>query len=186
MLRRLLVIALVATGSVAGSVGTAHGATVPPDQWAPKFCTALDDWQQTIQTESDNVSTQLQGVTDLKTGRDTITDLLGRMVDATDTTTAAIEDAGSPSTPNGARIAATFVNGFKAVSKQFAKARARAEKLSTTSAEAFKKKGKQLGMQLSNSGDELGKGFSAVGKLDKGKKLETAVKAAPECSFLNT
>jgi hypothetical protein len=37
---------------------------------------------------------------------------------------------------------------------------------------------------LSTSSNELGKGFSSIGKLDKGKKLEAAVKAAPECAFL--
>jgi hypothetical protein len=186
MFRRLLVPALVATGLVAGSMGTAHASSVSADDWAPKFCTALHDWQTAIQGESDQITSQLEGVTDLATGRDTIAALLGKMVDATDTATQAIKDAGSPSTPNGAKIEATFVKGFKAITKQFAKSQSQAEKLPTTSPTAFKTKGKQIGVELSDSGDELGKGFDAVGKLDKGKKLETAVKAAPECSFLNT
>ena len=186
MLRRLVVPALLATGLVAGSFGTAHAANVPADEWAPKFCTALQDWQTAIQGQSDQVTSELAGVTDLDTGRQTIADLLGQMVDATDTTTGALKDAGSPSTPNGAKIQTVFVNGFKAISKEFAKAQAKAEKMSTTSPTAFAKQGKKIGTELSASGDELGKNFDAVDKLDKGKKLENAVKAAPECAFLNT
>jgi hypothetical protein len=186
MLRRLLLPALVATGLVAGSFGTAHAATVPADTWAPKFCTALQEWQQSISSQSDQVTSELEGVTDLQTGREKIADLLGQRVDATATTAGAIKDAGSPSTPNGAKIQTVFVNGFKAISKEFAKAQAKAEKLSTTSPTAFAKQGKKIGTELSASGDELGKNFDAVDKLDKGKKLESAVKAAPECAFLNT
>ena len=48
MVRRLLVPALVATGLVATSFGTAHAATVSPATWAPKFCTAVIDYQTTI------------------------------------------------------------------------------------------------------------------------------------------
>jgi hypothetical protein len=185
MLRRLLVPTLVATGLVAGSFGTAHAASVPADQWASKFCTAAEEWQQSITTQSDQITSQLEGVTDLKTGRDTIADLLGQMVDATDTATEAIKDAGSPSTTNGAKIETVFVNGFKAISKEFAKAQAKAEKLSTTSPTAFTKQGKKIGTELSASSETLGKGFAAVEKLDKGKKLENTVKATPECAFLN-
>jgi hypothetical protein len=186
MFRRFFIPALVTTGLVAGAVGSAHAGAVSANDWAPKFCTALQDWQTAVQDQSDQVTSQLEGVTDLETGRDTIAELLGKMVDATDTATDAIKDAGNPSTPNGTKIEATFVKGFKAISKQFAKSQSQAEKLPTTSVTAFKTKGKQIGVELSASGDELGNNFEAVDKLDKGKKLQNAVKAAPECAFLNT
>ena len=77
-----------------------------------------------------------------------------------------------------------FVAGLKASAKLFADARLKASKLPTTDADAFKAKGKELGQDLSDAGDELSKSFGGIGKLDKGKKLETAVKAASECAFL--
>jgi hypothetical protein len=186
MFRRALVTTCLVTGLVAASFGTAQAATVSPGSWAADFCTAVDTWQQDSTVKVDDLNAQLEGVTDLTTGRDTIVDLLGDLVDSTDTAVDAIKDAGAPSTPNGAKISAAFVTGFKAVSKQFAKSQQQAEKLSTTSPAEFATKGKQIGTELSNSGERLNDGFSAVDKLDKGKKLEKAVKAAPECAFLNT
>jgi hypothetical protein len=186
MIRRLTGIGALVVAVVAMSVPAAHAATVSADEWAPKFCTAMSDWQSTITDKGDAMQTELQSVTDLQTGREQIAAFLGDMVDATDTAVGAIKDAGAPSTPIVAKISAVFQSGFKAISKVFAKAEAQAEKLPTDSAKAFKAKGKQLGKALSTSSNELGKGFSSIGKLDKGKKLETAVKAAPECAFLNS
>jgi hypothetical protein len=108
------------------------------------------------------------------------------MVDATDEATDSIKHAGNPSSPNGKKIAAVFVAGFKAVSKEFAKAQSSAKRLPTDSVDDFKTKGEALGQALSDSSNELGDGFSAVDRLDKGKKLETAVKAAPACAFLGS
>jgi hypothetical protein len=192
MIRRLscagaLVVALLAT-----SIPAAHAATVSPSKWAPKFCTALEEWQTTIQEKGDALTSELENVdaagqtpkSILTSAREQIATFLGDMVDATDDATDAIKSAGKPSSPNGAKISATFVAGFKAISKEFAKAQDNAEDLPTDSVTAFKTKGKALGEALSNSGDRLSSGFSSIDKLDKGKKLEAAVKAAPECSFL--
>jgi len=192
MIRRLCCTGALALGLLATSAPAAHAATVSPSKWAPKFCTALEDWQSTIQEKGGELTSALQGVDAnaqsseaiLSDARDQISSFLDDMVAVTDSTTDKIKRAGSPSSPNGAKIAATFVNGFKAISKEFAKTQARAEKLPTNSVAAFKTKGQQLGQALSDSGDTLSAGFGNIGKLDKGKKLEAAVKAAPECKFL--
>ncbi len=120
----------------------------------------------------------------LGTARDKIAAFLDDMVTATDKAAAGIKSAGSPSSPNGGKIATVFVNGFKAISKEFKSAEAQAKQLPTTSAADFQSKGTELGQTISDSANELSKGFSSVDKLDKGKKLETAVKAAPACAFL--
>jgi hypothetical protein len=186
MIRRLCCTGALALGLLVTSIPAAHAASVSPSKWAPKFCTALDEWQTTISDKGDAMTTELASVTDLETGRDQIAAFLGDMVDATDKATKAIKAAGAPKSPNGAKISAVFVNGFKAISKEFAKAQTKAEELPTTSPEAFKVGGEALGKSLSDAGDELGKGFGKVDKLDKGGKLEKAVKAAPACAFLNS
>jgi hypothetical protein len=53
MLRRTLVTACLVAGLVTTSLGTAHGATVSPDTWAPKFCKALKSWQSTLATQGE-------------------------------------------------------------------------------------------------------------------------------------
>jgi hypothetical protein len=184
MVRRLLVPALVATGLVAGSFGAAHAATVSPATWAPKFCTAVIDYQTTIAQDGESLTAQLENVTDLASGRDQIESFLGDMANAAKTAKRRIQAAGAPSTPNGGKIATMFAAGLDASAKAFAKVEAEAAKLPTSTPEAFKIKGKQLGEHLTTAGDALDKSFSGIGKLDKGKKLEAAVKAAPECESL--
>ena len=184
MLRRLCITSCLVLGLVGASLGTAHAATVPPGKWAPKFCTAIDDYQSTISTQSDAVDTALTGVTDPKSGRDQLVSYLGKMVVAAKTAARALNRAGSPSTPNGSKIAAKFVAGLSASAKLFANAEAKAAKLSTTDVTAFSVDGKKLGQDLSDAAQQLSTSFSGIGKLDKGKKLEAAVKAAPECAFL--
>ena len=184
MLRRALLTTLVVGGLFAASFGTAAAATVSPSTWAPKFCTAVVQYQSTISQQSDSLSTALTDVTDLKTGRDQIVAYLGAMQDAATTAKQQLQKAGAPSSANGTKIAKTFVAGLGASAKLFANAKADAAKLSTTDASAFKTKGKQVGQALSDAGDQLSKRFSGIPKLDTGKKLETAVKAAPECAPL--
>jgi hypothetical protein len=184
MIRRLCCTTVLAIVTLATCVPAAHAATVSPAKWAPKFCAALSDWGATIDEKGGALTDELAGVADLETGRDQIAAFLGDMVDATDDTVDAIKDAGTPSSSNGAKIVAAFVKGFKTISKEFAKAQEEAEDLPTTSPAEFRAAGTALGESISDSGDELSKGFESVDKLDKGRKLEKAVKAAPACAFL--
>jgi hypothetical protein len=192
MIRRLCCTGALALALLVTSVPAANAATVSPSTWAPKFCTALTDWQTTIQEKSDELSSALDTAGTagqspaaiLATARRQIASFLGDMVDATDDATSAIDDAGAPSSPNGAKIATVFVNGFKAISKKFADAQDDANALPTTSVQKFQVKGKQLRASLSDYGDTLSASFGSIGKLDKGKKLTAAVKAAPECASI--
>jgi hypothetical protein len=192
IVRRLSVVALVVVGLVAGATTGATAATVPPSTWAPKFCTAFTNWQTTISAKSDELSSAIdQAATAgqspkaiLSNARDQIASFLGDMVDATDDATSAIKAAGAPSSANGAKISAVFVSGFKAISKSFADSQDQAQQLPTNSVQKFKVKGKELGVSMSEYGETLSKNFSSIGKLDKGKKLTAAVKAAPECASI--
>jgi hypothetical protein len=193
MIRRLCVIGALALALLATSVPTAQAATVSPSEWAPAFCSAFSDWQTTINDKSSEMSTALDAAASagqspkaiLSNARDEIASFLGEMVDATDDATAAIKDAGVPSSPNGAKISAVFVKGFGAISDEFAEAQDLAEKLPVNSVQKFKVKGKELGVSMSEYGDSLSKDFSSIGKLDKRKKLEVAVKATPECAAIS-
>ncbi len=184
MIRRLCCTGALALALLATSIPAAHAATVSPGKWAPKFCDAVVEYQTTITEKSDSMSTALDQGTDLETARDQIVTFLGDMVTAANTAKRAIQAAGTPSSPNGDKIEAAFVSGLGASAKVFAKGEAAAKKLPTGSADAFKTKGKQLGVDLNKAGEELSKSFSGIGKLDKGKKLEAAAKAAPECASL--
>jgi hypothetical protein len=106
------------------------------------------------------------------------------MQDAATTAKQQVQQAGAPALPNGTKIAKTFVAGLAASATLFAKAKAQAAKLPTTSINQFKVKGKQVGQSLSDAAEALSQRFAGIKKLDTGKKLEAAVKAAPECAPL--
>jgi hypothetical protein len=184
IIRRFSVVALVVVGLVAGATTCASAATVSPSTWAPRFCTALEDYQTTISDKSDQMTTALEGVTDLSEGRAQVVSFLSEMVTAAKAAKRAIARAGSPSTPNGGKIEALFVKALDASAGIFSDAKAQAAKISVKSKAAFAKEGKQVGVDLQDAGDRIGKSFGGVGKLDTGKKLETAIKATPECAFL--
>ena len=184
MIRRLCCTGVLVLAFIASSVPSAHAATVSPSTWAPKFCTAIEKYQTTITDAQDQMDTALAGVTDLSEGRTQIVSFLGEMVSAAKTARRAVERAGNPSSPNGAKIEAKFVAALDASADIFADAKAKAAKISTTSPSAFAKEGKQVGVDLSDAAEKLSAGFGGIGKLDKGKKLEAAVRAAPECEFL--
>jgi len=185
MIRRLCCTGALALGLLVTSIPGAHAATVSPDKWAPKFCNAVVDYQTTISEKSDAMSAALDSTTDLASARSQIVSFLGDMVAAAKTAKRELQQAGSPATPNGSKIAAKFADGLDASAKVFAKAKAQAAKISTTSVESFTVDGKKVGADLTAAADELGKSFNGIGKLDTGKKLEAAVKAAPECASLS-
>lgn len=184
MIRRLCFTGALALGLLVTSIPAAQAATVSPSKWAPKFCNAVIDYQTTITQKSDAMTSALEGVTDLKVARGEVVKFLGDMVTAAKKAERAVKAAGVPSSPNGGKIEAAFASGLGESAKIFAKAKETASKLPIKSMKEFKSKGKQLGRDLSNAGNKLSKSFSGISKLDKGKKLENAVKAAPECSAL--
>ena len=184
MIRRLCLTGALALALLATSIPAAHAATVSPSTWAPKFCTAIQEYQTTITDAQDQMDTATQGVTDLTEGRTQIVAFLGDMVTAAKTAKTAVARAGNPSSPNGAKIEAQFVKALDASAGIFADAKAKAAKISTKNPTEFAKGGKQVGVDLTSAGEKLSTGFSGIGKLDKGKKLEAAVRAAPECAFL--
>jgi hypothetical protein len=184
MIRRLCCAGALALTLVATSIPAAHAATVSPGKWAPKFCNAVVDYQTTISEKSDAMSTALDSTTDLASARSQIVSFLGDMVTAAKTAKREIQQAGTPSTANGAKIASKFADGLDASAKVFANGKAQAAKISTASVKSFAVDGKKVGADLSAAADELSKSFSGIGKLDTGKKLEAAVKAAPECASL--
>ena len=95
IIRRIPVVAFVVVGLVAGATTGASAATVSPSTWAPKFCTALEDYQTTISDKSEQMTTALEGVTDLSEGRARIVSFLGEMVTAAKTAKRVI----APQTP---------------------------------------------------------------------------------------
>jgi hypothetical protein len=186
IVRRVSVVALVVAALVIGAVGSASAATVSPEDWAPKFCSTIDSYQKTISTESEDLTSTLSGVTNLKQGRAEIVAFLGKMVTAAKTAKNHMKAAGVPSSTNGSKIAAKFVSALDQSTKVFSEAKAQASKVSVKTPAAFEKQGTKVGTDLQKAADQLGKGFDGVSELDTKGELQTAAQASPECAFLSS
>jgi hypothetical protein len=184
MIRRLCCIGALVAAVLATSIPTAHAAAVPPSKWAPKFCTALKTWVDTTSQKAGDVESSLSNVSDLQTARDQLVRYLGEMASETQDAINALKKAGTPATPNGGKIAALFVKAFQTTKSQFVKAKDDASNLSTTDASSFATDGGRIATSLSRTSDSVGKSFDGAQKLDKGKKLENALRAERVCAFL--
>lgn len=182
---RAVAIAVLAAVPVVGLAAAPAGAkTVLPQKWATSFCTALSDWQDTIQTASSDVSGALSDTSDLAASKTTLVDFLNQAIDATDTAISDAKAAGAPDTTNGAKIQAALVKGFSKAKGIFAKAEVDAEKLPTDDAATFSTEATAIGQQIQDSASKIDAAFGNIDKLDKGGKLDKVVKATKACSFL--
>ena len=184
MIRRLCCVGALAAALLATSVPVAHAATMSPNKWASKFCIALKTWGDTTSQKAGDVESSLSTVSDLETARDQLVQYLGEMEAETQDAVDALKKAGTPSTPNGGKIAALFVKALQTTKAKFADAKDDASHLSTTDPAAFATDSGRIATNLSRAGDAIGDSFDGAQKLDKGKKLENALKATRVCAFL--
>jgi hypothetical protein len=185
IVRRVCLTALVVVGLLVGAMGgAASAATVEPSEWAPNFCSTLSTYQDTLAKGSDDLTSSLSGVTNLKKARAKLVAFLGKMTNAAKTAKSDLQDAGAPSSANGSEIAGKFVTALDQSSDIFAKAKAQAAKVSTSNAAAFQKQGIKVGTDLSKAATKLSATFTDLGTLDSDGELSTALLADSSCSNL--
>jgi hypothetical protein len=186
MIRRIVLTGALAVGLVATSFATAEGATVSTDTWAPKFCNAVTQYEQAIQTKSAALESDLGSSQNLKAVRSKLVTFLGAMEKAANTAKQQIQRAGAPSATNGAKISAKFVSALGKSADVFAKAKGQAAKVSTATPKAFEKQTTQVGTDLEKAGKSLSTEFGNIKSLDTSSKIQTSLQAAPECSSLTS
>jgi hypothetical protein len=184
IVRRVFVTAVLAVGSVGVAAPSASAATVSPAEWAPKFCSALTDYQSTLSKGSDDLTTSLAGTTNLKKARAKLVSFLGKMSKAAKTAKGDLQGAGSPSSANGSEIAGKFVTALGQSSDIFSKAKAQAAKVPTSSPTAFQKQGVKVGTDLSKAATKLADTFTDIATLDTDGELSIALQADSSCTQL--
>jgi hypothetical protein len=185
IVRRVAVTAVVVVGLLAGALGSAaSAATVEPSEWAPEFCSTLATYQDTLTTGNDELTSSLEGVTNLKKARAKIVAFLGTMTTAAKTAKRDLQDAGAPSSTNGAKIAGAFVTALGQSGDLFAKAKAQAAKVSTSNPAAFQKQGAKVATNLGTAATKLSETFTGLPTLDSKAELSQALLAEPSCSNL--
>jgi hypothetical protein len=185
VLRRSFVVTICGFVIVAVTASGASAKTVSPDQWAPKFCTALSKWQDTLNQDSSDAQSALSGDTsNLKQAKSELVSFLGKSVTNSNQTVAALKDAGTPKSTNGAKIANEFVSGMQNASKLFQAAKTKVQKASTSSLTKFNAVTSSVSSALNKGGDAIEKSFTDTASLDTKGELADALQNEPSCAFL--
>ncbi len=186
MCRKLVMVACLSVAMVLTSVVPASAASVAPSTWAPKFCSTLDSFQQKLQSDGSAADKALSGqATDLKAAKAQLVAFLNKAVTNTKRAVQQLQKAGTPKTPNGAKIAAKFVSALQSAQSLFASAATTAASLSTTKLSKFESTSQRITAALNRGGTAIDKSFTDVKALDTSGVLTQTLQNAPACAFLN-
>jgi hypothetical protein len=176
-------LALAAAGCGGGG-GTSYSGT-EPDAWAATVCGALGDWATGLKADSDQLGTSLSGTRDLNVVKQKFVAFLERAESSSRTMVTRISGAGAPAVKDGEAIQEQLVSGLAGAQASFARAIARAEKLSTTNPQAFATGVQSLGSDVQEELTAVGEKFNSLGDRYDDDDLNEATSKEPACSEIS-
>jgi hypothetical protein len=186
MIRSMLCVGALASAVFVSTVPAAHAATVAPEKWAPKVCSALSGYLDTIDTGSEALNEATDGATNLKQARAELVKYYGKLEAAAKKAQKSLESAGAPSSKNGEKVATMFVSALDTSAGIFGKAKTDAAKISTSSPGAYAKQGAAVNKSVEKAGNKLGDSLDKVRTLDADGELLAAVQSEPACAALSS
>jgi hypothetical protein len=187
MFARFAFVGGLAVAMFVGTTAPASAATVAPTEWAPKFCSTIESFGQKLQSDGDAAEAALSGqVTNLKQAKAQLVSFLSKSVANAKHARQALQQAGTPNTLNGAKIAARFSSALHSAQVLFASAASTAGSLSTTSLPKFEATSKKITAALNKGGDAIEASFNDIATLDTDGAIRMAMRATPACAFLGT
>ena len=186
MKRSLIIAALgaILLVSTAPSAG-ARATTVAPSTWAAKFCGALSTFQQRLSSDGTQADAVLSGnITNLTQAKTTLATFMGRAVKDTDTAITSLKSAGTPSVPNGSKIAGQFMSAFQNARSLFTSAKTQAQRLPTKTLSGFENGTQKVTADLNKGAQGLSAKFGNIQQLDTNGKISAALHSEPACAFL--
>jgi hypothetical protein len=184
-MRRCFIALGVVIALVVLAAGVASAKTVPPPQWAPKFCNAISTFQDHLSKDGNKADAVLSGdITSLAGAKSTLVAFMGKAVADADTALAALQRAGAPNAPNGSKLTSRFVSAFRTARGVFASGKTTAQGLPTKTLARFEAATEKLSADLTQGGNTLAATTKGVQSLDTSGKIAAALQAEPKCAFL--
>lgn len=168
----------------ATSAAALPSRTVTPKRWVHSVCTSISDWQSTIQ-QGQNLTSSIQGATDLSQVKTQVVDYLQSTVDATDQLVTNISKAGTPNLKSGSKIARDFRNGFNQIRDVFGTARDNTQSLDATDPTQFGTALQNIGTAIDDGANGIKSTFNAIDTKYHPAALDRAFKNDPACTSLN-
>ena len=157
---RLPLIVLVATLAfvAAGCGGSSEDEPegTPPRQWVTSVCTALDDWQASLQDKAKGLPQEVLQADSATDAKRRIQSFLDEVIAETDAMIGRVDRAGQPAADEGRQFAAQVRARLRKVKAAFEDARSRVEQVPTDDPFAFQRQLTQIGQDLLAQARSLG------------------------------
>jgi hypothetical protein len=160
----------------------AQGSSVDPATYVHSVCTTLTSYK--TQVSSLESSAGLANATSIADVRDKLVAFLGKVSSATSSAVTNLQNAGAPNIKNGNKIAALIVRQVSALGDAFTKAARDAQKLNTSSVNAFKRGADAIDKSVVAAGKSATRVLDAAKKRYNTKVLKSAQTADPSCQGL--
>jgi hypothetical protein len=175
----------VAAAGCGGGGSTSYSGT-SPDDWAAAVCGGLNDWTQSLKSDSQMLASGVAGAGNLDTAKAKLILFLQHAEQSTRTMNGKVRAAGAPAVKDGEALQRDLQAGLDGAEASFRRATARAKKLSTTDNQSFYKGFLALGQDIQNELADTGRTFDGLSDKYDAKDLNEAVAKQPACKQLTS
>ena len=178
MKRHLLVGTFMAGAIVvaAGAPGAAAAKSSSAAKWSAAACSSVTSWVNEFKSSSDQLTSDV-ATADLAANQSALVAYLDHEIAFTDQTNQTLAAVGPPKVRNGAKIAASFDEGYQGAKAQLVSAKTQAAALPIDDPDAYLDAVEGVTDPISNAPDPVTDAISGLNDLDKsGALLKAFVK----------
>jgi hypothetical protein len=182
---RVVAALLLCAFIIAAVSDVAAAKTTSPTAWTTQFCKALQSWGKEFDASNAQVeSTAAKTAGNIPAAKALVVKGINQDASVTGHAAQVIQRAGVPSVPNGKKLSAVFVSGFKKAQQELLGAVTNANALPTDNPATFIAGLSSVVSKLQV--DPITPSFKSAAKLDTAGKLGNALQANPDCKFLTS
>ena len=149
----------------AETTGGDDGGTVEGEEYAEALCTAVGDWQDTLEAKSVEYQEAVQQIAspeDIGAVKDALVAFAGGLVDETDALIAEVEGMGTPDVEDGEEVREGLITGFTSARDLFANLEEAANDLSSTNPQEMMTSMQEMVTGLQEGAQELQQAFATL------------------------
>ena len=179
-------LALAASGCGGGGGGGTSYSGADPEDWAATVCGALGEWARGLKADSDRLSSDLSGASDLKTVKTKFIGFLQNAERSSGLMVTKIQGVGPPAVKDGTAIQRELEKELGKARTSFTRAVEKAKKLPTTDAQAFGAGVAALGKEVESELTATSERFNTLGERYDDDELNEATSNEKSCTSLST
>ena len=186
LLSTLAALAFAAAGCGGGGGGSSASGT-KPETWSADVCGALKTWEDDLKSGSQQLSSDIQSSSDLKSVKQKLVTFLQNAEQSTEKMVDDVKSAGAPAVKDGPAIQRDLESGLTEARDSFQRAVTQAKKLPTNDPRALTTGLTTLGQRIQSELTATGSHFSNLDTKYDTSDLKKAMADEPSCkSFVSS